>query len=372
MMKMRYGWSCCLLLLLHFQLMGQAFQNITVPLITGQSFPLSSRGIGFFNGEHALVLEIDLPDNTLEWHYRFYCFLQEEPLEKATARLSLEADLMKHLLNPGSIKLTAAPLVAEEAQSKANIFLLKDSSEVPIFNSRISLSGLNYHQKSSASGNAAWVRITEPAFLKGKQYLAISNAQALQSSILYLEAVAITRAPKVALNGWTQPELEDWYAEIVDICATQADTTLHPSQFAAVAGCFRAGLEEHISAVRFKEMSDVEQQQWKTWLYSQCKSKSSGKGKSVNYQDVDAYLLTGSWKSEKGELLRFNYNGYATLRKNNGQLLDGTWEITDGILSLNFRNHRKQEYRSNAISRNFISWENNRTGNYLRLYRLTP
>lgn len=369
-MAIRWGY-CCIGMLMSIQLQAQSVQKSTIALIDGESFQLSSRSVGFFTGEHSVVLEIDLPANTVEWHYRFYSFQNEQQAQKITTQLKLQQELDRSLIEAGNVKPYVVEYPADVIKGQVSTYLLKDSAQVDVFNARLPLGLLQYHQASSSIAPAAWIKVSEPAFTRGKQYLAISNSQTLQESLVFLEAVAIIQTPKPVLNGWSAPELESWYAEIVDISARLSGEKLHPSQYASVASCFRSTLENQLSAEKYNNLSEVEKQQWKSWIFSRC--LEIGRQQTIQpYENADAYLLAGQWKTEKGETLEISFNGTATLKKNNGKFLTGTWQIEKDVFSLHFIGYKKQNYRSSVISRNFIAFENNLTGNFLRINRVIP
>jgi hypothetical protein len=369
-MAFRWGY-CCICMLINIQLQAQSFQNATVSLIDGENFRLSSRSVGFFTGEHSIILEIDLPENTVEWHYRFYTFQNEQQASKITSKLKLRQELDRSLIEAGSLKPVIGEYPADVIKGQVATYLLKDSSQVEVFNARFPFGLLQYHQASSSIAPAGWMRVSEAAVTRGKQYLAISNSQTLQESFVFLEAVAIIQTPKPVLNGWSAPELERWYAEVVDICASLPAESLHPSQYAAVATCFGSTLENQLSAEKYNSLSEVEKQQWKSWIFARC--LETGRQKTIlPYENADAYLLAGQWKTEKGETLEISFNGTVSLLKNNGKYLTGTWQISEDIFSMNFNGYKKQTYRTSVVSRNFIAFENNLTGNLLRMNRVTP
>jgi hypothetical protein len=369
-MAIRWGY-CCIGMLISIQLQAQSFQKSTISLIDGENFQLSSRSVGFFTGEHSIVLEIDLPDNTVEWHYRFYSFQNDQQAQKITTKLQLLQELDRSLIELGSVKLHVGEYPADVMKGQVATYLLKDSSQVEVFNARFPFGILQYHQASSSIAPAAWIRVSEPAYIRGKQYLAISNTQTLQESFVFLEAVAITQAPKPALNGWSASELDTWYAEVVDISARLSGENLHPSQYAAVASCFRTTLENQLSAEKYNGLSEVEKQQWKSWIFAKC--LEIGRQQTIlPYENADAYLLAGQWKTEKGEALDISFNGTVSLQKNNGKYLTGTWQVSEDTFSMNFSGYKKQTYRTSIVSRNFIAFENNLTGNFLRMNRVTP
>jgi hypothetical protein len=369
-MAIRWGFSF-IGMLICIQLQAQSFQKSTISLIDGESFQLSSRSIGFFTGDHSIVLEIDLPANTVEWHYRFYSFQNEQQAQKHTTKLKLLQELDRSLIETGNLKTQVGEYPADVMKGQVSTYLLKDSSQVEVFNARFPFGLLQYHHTSSIIAPAAWVRVSEPAFIRGKQYLAISNSQSLQESIVFLEAVAIIQIPKPVLNGWSAPELESWYAEVIDISARLSGESLHPSQYAAVATCFQSTLENQLSAEKYNSISEVEKQQWKSWIFARC--LEIGRQQAIQpYKHADAYLLAGQWKTEKGEALDISFNGTMSLQKNNGKYLTGTWHLSENSLTLHFSGYKKQTYRSVVVSRNFVAFENNLTGNFLRMNRVIP
>jgi len=369
-MTLRWGY-CCICMLITLQLHAQSFQKSTVSLIEGESFRLSSRSIGFFTGEHSIVLEIDLPENTVEWHYRFFTFQNEQQVSTITSKLNLKQELERSLIDSGNIKTAIIEYPADILKGQVATYLLKDSSQIEIFNSRLPFGPLQYHQAASSIAPAAWLRIAEPAFSRGKQYLAISNSQTLQECVVFLEAVAIIASKAPVLNGWSVPELDTLYAEIVDICASLPIENIHPSQFANVATCFRSTLESQLSADKYKRSSEIERQQWKSWIFTRC--LENGRRQAIlPFENIDAYLLAGRWTTQKGETLDFSFNGTVTLKKNNGKILNGSWQLLEEGFSLNFNGYKKQTYRSSVVSLNFIAFENNLTGNFLRMNRISP
>jgi hypothetical protein len=351
------------------QIQAQSFVAGSEQIIPVSIFSLDSRGSGFFSRQYNTVLEVDLPPNTVKWFYRFASapnltaankYLKEtSPLSSWIDRSVEDSTLVFEIIE-----------VSEEFPI-VNVYLLTDSTSVDVFNSRISFNRSFFTPKYSVLNAAkGWMVIEEEKFLTGKQYIGLMNPSILQEAHILLEVAALVNKPVPGKNGWTLPELENWYSEIVNLCSELPDSIITPEKIPIVAGCFVNALENRWDAAQYKSLNEAEQIQWKNWQLLKCLPPRS-KQDAGALTSLNRYIIAGLWLTEKGEKMRLQFDGVAELKKNDGSILKGKWNFEQDIFQLEFPGFRKQQYTAAKFSRNELEWKNNNTGRMLRMQRIT-
>ena len=146
----------------------------------------------FRGGKSRVSVPISLPQNTVEWFYRFAASRDAQDIEEVNSRFGLLGELSSLLLNLTGTGAVAANLVAETLQQPPGAdycdIILLNPEEVSAFESK---SAYNYYREGTRenfkSGN---VKIT--CCKTGIFYLGIRNPSPDYGVNVSIEAVAIT------------------------------------------------------------------------------------------------------------------------------------------------------------------------------------
>lgn len=350
------------------QIQAQSYIPSSEQIIPVSIFSLDSRGTGFFSRQYSTVLEVELPQGTVKWFYRFISADNLNSANKSMRETGALSVWIDKAIEDST--LIFENITLPENGPSVNIYLLTDTSAVNEFNSWISFNRGFYHPKYSLlNATSGWMAVDEEKFLTGKQYIGLMNPSIMQEAHILLEVAALVNKPVPGKNGWTLPELENWYSEMVNLCSELPDSIITPEKIPIVASCFVNALENRWDAAQYKLLSEAEQIQWKNWQLLKCLPPRS-KQDAAALTSLSRYIIAGLWLTEKGEKMRLQFNGIAELEKNDGSILKGKWSFEQDIFQLEFPGFRTQQYTAAKYTRNELEWKNNSTGRMLRMQRI--
>jgi hypothetical protein len=350
------------------QIQAQSFVAGSEQIIPVSIFSLDSRGTGLFSRQYNTVLEVELPPGTVKWFYRFTSASNLTVANKLLKETDVLSFWVDKFLEDSTLVIENMS-VTEDAPF-VNIYLLTDTTSVDVFNSWISFNRSYFTPKYSVLNAASgWMVVEEEKFLSGKQYIGLMNPSIIQEAHILLEVAALVNKPLPGKNGWTLPELENLYSEMVNLCSDLPDSIITPEKIPIVASCFVNALENRWDAAQYKSLSEAEQIQWKNWQLLKCLPPRS-KQDAAALTTLSRYIITGLWLTEKGEKMRLQFNGMVELEKNDGSLIKGKWSFDKDVFQLEFPGFRAQQYSAAKYTRNELEWKNNSTGRMLRMQRI--
>jgi|GEM_PF-3845368 len=364
---MRRRLSIVLFISLFCTIRVQAQQEILIPIVSREIFALDSRGSALFSGAHTTVLELDLPANTTRWFYRFYSLLKKEDFKKYAPVSPLLDELYLKSRDTADYKISL-PDIPAGLRNKVSVYLLKDSNQVINFGKQITFSKLEYLSTGSSLNNSAgWIEVCDPSYLSGKQYLGLMNHATISSGFIAVEVVAVCKQRSLASGGWSEEEMKDWEIKIVNNCAQKGEI---PSlYFEKTAQCFLKSIQQAVTEEVYRAMPEAEQESLEKTIYKRCVEQYANAEEKDTLNNVDVFLLTGEWVSERQESLHLDFSGKVILKKKTGQVLEGNWYVADNVLTLDFVNYTEQKYQPVLLTPDKFAWRNIQTGNYLRFSR---
>ncbi len=180
-----------------------------VSLIQPQEYYINS----YLNltGQSSLVLEVDLPPNTIKWYYTVAAARTKELIAFSKAQFSLLAQLTRIIDNTGTAAKALTLLTTPPGNDYCNVYLLASAQDAKAFNKEFSLKNYQFISESSRENIVSGtVEITHSERVSGKQFLGFYNPSAIYGITMVVEVVAIVKEEK-RINGWSAREKDQLY-----------------------------------------------------------------------------------------------------------------------------------------------------------------
>lgn len=166
---------------------GQTEKAITIHL--PQSFFLTSQAKYLVGGKPFVVLDVNLPPNTVKWYYTFSTARDESKINTTKSNLNLLTQLSSIIDYTGTTANAINALTAPPGEDYCNTYLLQSYSDAVSFAKN---GGGNYIRLGSrANFKSGTVEITNPTNCKGVQYIGINNPSGFYGINCAIEVVAI-------------------------------------------------------------------------------------------------------------------------------------------------------------------------------------
>lgn len=182
-----------------------------VSLIQPQEYYINS----YLNltGQSSLILEVDLPPNTIKWYYTVAAARTKELIRFSKAQFTLLAQLTRIIDQTGTAAKALTLLTTPPGNDYCNVYLLASAGDAKAFNQEFSLKNYQFISESSRENIVSGtVEVTQPERVKGKQYLGFYNPSAIYGVTMVVEVVAIIKEEK-RINGWSAKEKEQLYTQ---------------------------------------------------------------------------------------------------------------------------------------------------------------
>lgn len=339
--------------------------EVLVPIVNHQVFNLNSRSSIFFSGYHTSVIELNFPENTVRWYYRFYNVTKKDLLPKYAPKASLLDELERNMRDPENSKIST-PIVPSAYQNKVSVYLLDDSSQVDVFNKQITFSKVQYQKQFSALNEASgWIEVCDPDFIFNKQHLGIMNRGTMTETYIVMDVVAVCKKRSIEF-GWPEKGLKELEISFVD----SRGKNLSPFIIQKVSNCLISSLQYKISYDEYVSLSKPEQEKVRRETFTQCYNSNFPVVEEDTLAMVSPYFVFGKWKTEREEILELNFSGTLNLIKKDQTSFQGIWYLAQDMLCLKFDGHPTRKYEAVMITPNRYVWRNNETGNFVKYNRL--
>lgn len=343
----------------------KAQNEVLVPIVNHQVFNLHSRSSLFFSGNYASVIELELPENTTRWYYRFYNVNRKDLLSQYTSNASLLEEVKENMKDPQNSKITFPP-IPNTYQNKVSIYLLNDSAQTDVFNKRLTFSKVQYQDDFSVLNEASgWMEVCSPGFLSGKQYLGLLNKATVSESFIVLDVLAICKKRSVDFE-WPEKNLKQIEIDFIE----QYASSISPFILQKVSDCFISALQYSSSFSLYSELEGEDKVQYEKTILDKCYNDRFQVEEKDTLNSLNNYFVFGNWMTEKEEILEMKFSGQLRLIKKDERSFDGVWYLSDNLLHLKFDGFSTQVYEPLLATPNKFAWKNNQTGNYVRYSRI--
>ena len=194
---------------------GHAQNTEVVPLFEKQVFYLNGGNRALLGGDSRIYLEVDLPENTIDWYYAFSTAASES--ETDNMAIGLAAQLTKFADPTGLAASATTALLSPAGSGTCNVYVT-DKENADVFEAKSDKYGVpfNYYiAKSRENFRNGIVEIDE--VVSGKVYLCFKNPSDFTGVAVTLDVVAVVkkksdetkRAEMLGTMGWQAYERGD-------------------------------------------------------------------------------------------------------------------------------------------------------------------
>lgn len=190
----------------------------TVNVVPTRDFYLNGEARSTFGtGVQYHVVTVELPENTVEWHYA----LSTTSNENQQASINLTSQLARIIDRTGLTSLAINSLFTPQGRHTCNVFLLADAnSGRSFFNGQ---SNWRHYTKYGAMGIANGViSIREKGFFtQGTWYIGFKNPTITQGMNITVEVTAIVEESNVDNSVWEKTKIDQFYNLILPVFKKQ-------------------------------------------------------------------------------------------------------------------------------------------------------
>lgn len=342
-----------------------AQDEVLVPIVNQKVFNLDSRTSVFFKGNHTSVIEIGLPENTVRWYYRFYNVNKKDLLSQYIPKGSLLEELENDMHHPQVFGISL-PSIPKDEQNKVGVYLLKDSTQVSLFNKQLTLQKAEYKKEFSLTNEASgWVEVCDPDYVTGGQYIGLLNRATLGESHVVLDVVAVIKKRSVNF-GWSEKHLK----KIEEDFVSRNSSDIPIQSLRKATRCLLRTLQYDVSYKEYALLNQQELDSLEKDIVKKCYNEKFVEAPLDTLNQLDRYFVFGSWETVQGEVLEMSFSGDLKLMKKDGKEVTGVWYLSSNKLHLKFDDFDTQIYDPIMITPDKYVWRNSQTENYIRYVRL--
>ncbi|MCB0608339.1 MAG: hypothetical protein KDD12_11535 [Lewinella sp.] len=298
-------------------------------------------------GQSSLILEVNLPPNTVRWFYTVAASRSKESIRHAKAQFSLFAQLTRIIDKTGTAAKAIDLLTTPPGNDYCNVYLLNSKQDADAFNKEFSIKSYGFHAGCSRENYVSGtVEVAEPAFLSGKQYLGFYNPSPIYGISMVVEVAAVVEEENRS-NGWTAAEKEQLYqSNRAGFIEKRMLGQLTEQQARALYDCVIEKITAAFTPQHLATMAGYELEKAVNGFTNECNLAlgliSSPEPETADHTAIPVITdedLTGFWESD-GSQFQFYPDG--TLRSTTAKDKErtGTWKLANNRVRIKFTDYQ--------------------------------
>lgn len=166
--------------------LGQTAKCEAVSITQEQTFVLNSGSRAMMGGKSRTAIQINIPDNTIEWYYAIVC---KRDKSAEVEKIDLFVQIARLLGTPAAMMVLSTKLLIPDGNSKADVYLTDELNKDLFMSKKDGDKFMGYRSYFRENYLKGVVKVDD--ITSGTCYLVIKNPSATASVNVTVEVVAI-------------------------------------------------------------------------------------------------------------------------------------------------------------------------------------
>lgn len=359
-----------IVILVFFQVIAYSQSTeVAVTVLQPQVFFLnSSLNI---TGQTTLVLDVDLPENTIKWYYTYSASRSAEQIKQAKSQFALLSQLTRIIDKTGTTAKALNLLNTPPGNDYSNVYLLPSKKDADNFDKEFTLKGFSCVRESSRENYVSGtVEVLNPSYCRSRQYLGIQNPSTTYGISVVIEVVAIVKEEQV-INGWKRSQKEGLYSSISRHLKEEHEYHLTDDLIFDFSNCIVNKIASKYSSSQLGNIANYEVKNLLEGTQRQCEQELDlSKKYTIRDNVATAKRLVGTW-SDENSVFECKENGSFNLKfDNKNSIIEGKWRLMNKSLTF-IVNSSEDSYVIEEFSENKFRYKSIESGEVFNAERIS-